>query len=65
MKVRMTTIAAGPKGLVDADQVVELPDAKAGELIETLHAVPAGPDDKVTARWPHGVELSHPKKAAK
>ncbi len=58
MKIRMTAISAGPDGFLDVDRVVEVPDAKALELIDTRHAIPAGPDEKVTGRWPHGFELS-------
>jgi hypothetical protein len=59
MRIRMTAISAGPNGILDADQVVDVPDDKARELIATYHAV-AAPDDKPTAKWPHGVELSTP-----
>lgn len=66
MKIRMLTPSAGPNGVLDADAVVEVPDDKALELIETHHAVKAGPEDKARHRWPHGVELSaSPRKPVK
>lgn len=51
----MQTISAGPEGVLDAGQVVELPEHMARSLIETRHAE-ASPDAKVTARWPHAVD---------
>lgn len=40
MKVRMTTLAAGPQGVWPAGQEVEIPDAQAVQLIEAGYAEP-------------------------
>lgn len=61
MKVKTTAISAGPRGVLDADRVIELPDAKARELIDADAAVPADPEAKVTGRWPHGADVAPPK----
>ena len=54
MKIRMTTISAGPGGVLDAESIVDVPDAQAKDLIATLHAVAVDAHTPVTARWPHG-----------
>lgn len=54
MKIRMLSTAAGPQGVVAADAVVNVPDAKAKELIKLGFAAAAAPEDKATAPWPFG-----------
>lgn len=46
MKVKLTSIMAGPEGSHDAGTVLDLPDKQAKELIEGRYAVAYDPKDE-------------------
>jgi hypothetical protein len=55
MRIRMRTLMAGPEGVVHADQIIDVPAARAYDLIETGHATQV--DDEAPRRAPETATL--------